>query len=925
MLLSAEGQYRRQAEVSATAALTVKKLWRRLGQNFSRDWERVGPQIVDTVQSARAAAVVTALPYTAATLAEQNVDAPRTGQLVGARFLATAPSGAPVSVVVEEPIIRTRSLVGEGMPVRSALEQGGSYLAGIVLTLMADTRRSVYGVDIASRPGVGGYVRMLQAPSCSRCVILAGKFFRWNDGFQRHPRCFPAGVLVSGPEVEGATRRWYDGELVVLTTASGEELPTTGNHPILTSRGWVPANLIKEGDEVVRSTRPEGAAAIVVPDHDQVPSRIEDVWGSLRMRGLVRVESSPEDFHGDGQDGEVDVVRADGSLNDGMLSAFAEHIEQEHLTLAPGLTLPFDGQGPAEFLNLRDAAHSGGSVGRLGLIPSLGLAEPGVAHHPGFAHATPVHSGFRQYTGDWSAGNTVLAGEPILGGSVEVLLDDLFDGQFSNLPRWNAPGDTFALETADGYSAVGRDLLERLSGQVELDRVVKVRRVQWSGHVYSLNSSEGWHVANSLIVSNCDCEHVAVTGRKSAEDAGLISDPYDYFRSLSEKDQDRLFGRANAQAIRDGGDIYRVQNVRQRGLSTALGRGKNRTYATMTSDDIYAMKLPREESIRLLTEQGYIKPYGQQVRQAAEIYSTPISRPIVAGSNRDRVLTARASGVRDPLDRATMTAAERRLYDDWYRWRYAETFGTSATSIGANSMTRYELPRAVRPGQVDELEAAFMRRLSDAVDQPNSQSLFDLAELLEGRDALPPRVLADRFAWRPTAVLSAAPSSVGGAAGRGAGGNSAAGQVASSGGSRPPGPPIRRSAAADEPTPGRVSVPAGARPVAHEIDTATRLASAGHDVEFLVPSNLPGAKTPDVLVDGIRWEMKSPLGSSKTTISNQLARAAKQSDRLILDTSRTPIPDAEIIDEVRRRIAGSTKFVEVLILTKNGEIVRLER
>src|SRR5699024_5050468 len=44
------------------------------------------------------------------------------------------------------------------------------------------------GVDIASRRGVG-YVRMLNPPSCSRCSVLAGKFYRWNAGFRRHPGC----------------------------------------------------------------------------------------------------------------------------------------------------------------------------------------------------------------------------------------------------------------------------------------------------------------------------------------------------------------------------------------------------------------------------------------------------------------------------------------------------------------------------------------------------------------------------------------------------------------------------------------------------------------------------------------------------------------------------------------------------------------
>jgi hypothetical protein len=44
-------------------------------------------------------------------------------------------------------------------------------------------------VRMAVTPSVTGYVRMLNPPSCSRCVVLAGKFYRWNEGFERHPQC----------------------------------------------------------------------------------------------------------------------------------------------------------------------------------------------------------------------------------------------------------------------------------------------------------------------------------------------------------------------------------------------------------------------------------------------------------------------------------------------------------------------------------------------------------------------------------------------------------------------------------------------------------------------------------------------------------------------------------------------------------------
>ena len=59
----------------------------------------------------------------------------------------------------------------------------------IVLTQFADAARAASLVSMSARPDVSGWTRMLTPPSCSRCVVLAGKFYRLNTGFSRHPRC----------------------------------------------------------------------------------------------------------------------------------------------------------------------------------------------------------------------------------------------------------------------------------------------------------------------------------------------------------------------------------------------------------------------------------------------------------------------------------------------------------------------------------------------------------------------------------------------------------------------------------------------------------------------------------------------------------------------------------------------------------------
>src|SRR5690606_9878574 len=120
----------------------------------------------------------------------------------------------------------------------------------------------------------------------------------------------------SGPETLAATRRWYEGELVIVSTASGKKLPATGNHPILTDRGWLPANLLRERDDVVGRVSGQRALPLVIPDQHQVPTRIEEVWGAAGMTPLFQMPTTTEDFHGDGGNGKVDVVLADRLLRD---------------------------------------------------------------------------------------------------------------------------------------------------------------------------------------------------------------------------------------------------------------------------------------------------------------------------------------------------------------------------------------------------------------------------------------------------------------------------------------------------------------------------------------------------------------------------------------------------------------------------------
>lgn len=198
---AASDYYRGQQQIAVATASGVAKLWERMGADFDSSWSTVGPQILNLTQVGRAAAAASSVGYVDAVLAETGQDAEPGGVIAPSRFLASAPDGRDMSTLLEQAPGYAKAAVGRGADVQSALKSAGSWLTGTLLTVLGDTGRGVVGADIAQRKGLG-YTRMLVPPSCARCAVLAGKWYRWNQGFQRHPRCdcrhIPCAENVSG-------------------------------------------------------------------------------------------------------------------------------------------------------------------------------------------------------------------------------------------------------------------------------------------------------------------------------------------------------------------------------------------------------------------------------------------------------------------------------------------------------------------------------------------------------------------------------------------------------------------------------------------------------------------------------------------------------------------------------------------------------
>jgi len=165
----------------------MASMWRRVDAAAPLASWQVLPA-VQAMTMAQLAAADGATAYVSAALALQDAD-PAAGQVAPASLAGVASDGRPLDTLLMQPALEAEALIAAGAVSRLALLTGAKRLNRIVVTQVADASRVATGVATTGAPGATGYIRMLTPPSCSRCVILAGRWYAAATAFRRHPRC----------------------------------------------------------------------------------------------------------------------------------------------------------------------------------------------------------------------------------------------------------------------------------------------------------------------------------------------------------------------------------------------------------------------------------------------------------------------------------------------------------------------------------------------------------------------------------------------------------------------------------------------------------------------------------------------------------------------------------------------------------------
>ncbi|TAK89187.1 hypothetical protein EPO04_03770 [Patescibacteria group bacterium] len=107
----------------------------------------------------------------------------------------------------------------------------------------------------------------------------------------------------------------------------------------------------------------------------------------------------------------------------------------------------------------------------------------------------------------------------------------------------------------------------------------------------------------------------------------------------------------------------------------------------------------------------------------------------------------------------------------------------------------------------------------------------------------------------------------------------------------------------------------------HENATVVFLTDQGFDIELLPPVQRKGARTPDIRMAGIDWEIKCPTGKSTHTIKRAFKVALGQSKNIIFDLRNSKMPDKVNIVRLEKEFTDIKSAKNLKVITKSHGVL----
>lgn len=173
----------------AKAALKARQAWHGVDPAYiSESLTAALPSLVTAVSASQLKAATAGSAYAADTLAAQGQYTAPDAWVDPSALAGRSSRGAPLAVALYSAAPYVKGLIADGMPTTAAMSKGRKFLELTSSAQVVDAGRVASSMDTFTRKGVA-YTRMVSPGACNRCIILAGRIYRNNEGFLRHPAC----------------------------------------------------------------------------------------------------------------------------------------------------------------------------------------------------------------------------------------------------------------------------------------------------------------------------------------------------------------------------------------------------------------------------------------------------------------------------------------------------------------------------------------------------------------------------------------------------------------------------------------------------------------------------------------------------------------------------------------------------------------
>lgn len=441
-----------------------------------------------------------------------------------------------VAVMNGETIPQIRERLNRLMNVKRS--QAETIARTATATLVEQVRMATYGENADV---IRGYmsVSVLDGRVSDICLAYADKFYDINKKpvghslpfkqTPRHMNCLTGNTLVSTRyPISNIYRRAYKGDIYTITTASGNFIECTPNHPILTSRGFVHANTITKLDKIATELSSKGN--FILDDKNNQPHvRVEDFFSSCRVStemASVLMPVSSEDFHGDVTDKEVEVVSIERELWFKLYPMRSETVSDSNLIMTNDSTHGVSSFNKRFFRNFNPL---GSFMTCLNLIKSFFLVHKRPLHSFLFGLISNLNALSNKFLFKNGSFNSKSISNSNYSDSMIIESDTNLKHNNTMSPEFEVKRDSTALyddsiDNPISDSELATNIANGTMGhEVFFDDVVSVDiRKNVFTHVYNLENNLHYYTANNLISHNCRSLHIAVV--KSFKEMGIEDD-----------------------------------------------------------------------------------------------------------------------------------------------------------------------------------------------------------------------------------------------------------------------------------------------------------------------------------------------------------------------------------------------------------------